>query len=227
MAEITFKVIPKPDDISINGILLNDIDAFRTDCLMNSEVVCGWDTLHTNLIDHRVSKIWWFLTESERRSIAEVAIKNTMFYDIMLRGTGLPNCEGADETTFKHCPCGAEAIIRYLKFASTKNSTVDSCYWKRALDYEAECFKPTNSYLLPCHYVSYEPEDSIGHFMCSIHVKEGVESIDNWVIFQCETCDIKVGDSQMLPGAKVVMNLPTSIACSLVGCGTPIAEFFV
>ena len=227
MPKVTFVVDPGADNIRIDDVSLNAIDAFKDVCLSGGGVVCDWDTLHVYLINHDVSTFWWFLTESERREIAEMAIKNTMFHNIQLRGTGLSNCEGVDETTFEQCRCGANAIIRYLKFASSKNSDVDHCYWKRTRDHGAECFKPTNSYLLPCHYVQYLSEGPLAHFMCGIQVKESVESIDNWMIFQYRTCDIKVGDSQMLPGAKVVMNLPTSIACSSVGCGTPIAEFFV
>lgn len=224
MVGITLSTLPGTGDVSIDGVSLDDIDAFRTECLSGGEVSCGWNTLHTHLINHDISRFWWLLTESERRAIAETAIKNTVFYQIMFKGIGEPNCAGAENFTLMSNPCGANSIIRYLKFATDENTNVDACYYKRDLLATEHCFKPDVTYELPVNAVELTHGDSI-HSMCGIHVKDGTDSLNNWIVFQYNECDIKPGTAQMPYGSSVKIISPTTVTCSSFGYNTPLTEF--
>lgn len=227
MAEITFTADPEADDILIDGVSLNDIDAFRSECLSGGAVSCDWNTLHTRLINHGISKMWWFLTESERRSIAEMAIKNTMFYQISYRGKGEQNCGGATGFFLDRDPCIPNSIIRYLKFKTSGFSNVDVCYWKRSETSEEFCYRSDQTYQLPCYMVDCFG-DGFGHTMCSIQVAQGTDDLNNWIVFNYADFDIKPGDYQMPKGKKVYLNIPRTFTdCSGYTYRGSFAEFEV
>lgn len=172
-----------------------DIDAFRSECLSGGAVSCDWNTLHARLINHDVSRLWWFLTESERRSIAEKAIKNTMLYRIYLYGIGEYGCIG-DVGEWKTAVCAQNFVIRYAKFSGMgtgQYTDLTNCYWKLSDESTDEiCYVPEHSYGLPCNSVG-----SLGHVMCGIQVVHGLDSLDNWIVFQYSDFDIKWGNWQM------------------------------
>lgn len=216
MAEITFIVDPGADDILIDGVSLNDIDAFRDECLTGGAVSCDWDTLHARLINHDISRFWWFLTEAERRSIAEIAIKNTLFYTLYYGRSGKPNCEGG-EGDVAEIVCMQNALIRYLKFGSDSPPSGSDCYYRRNSDSDEFCYVPDIKYNLPCNIVLCAGYD-FGHSMCAIQVVDSFDSLDNWIVFQYSSFDIKPGNPQMpnndFSDLFVKMEVITTMRCS-------------
>jgi len=211
MTEITFIVYPDVDEILIDEIpiedlptvihtqTIDDIDVFRTECLSGGTVSCTWSTLQARLIDRDVAKFWWDLTESERRSIAEMAIRNTLFSVMRYGRSGKANCAGG-EGDVGRIMCTQNGIIRTLKFGSHSVGN-DSCYYQRTDPGEEFCYVPETSYGLPCHIVScltYSGADpGFGHSMCSIQVVNNTDSLDNWIVFQYSDFDIKPGHWQI------------------------------
>ena len=197
MPEITLNIHPGADDVVIDGTSMNDVDSFKTECLSNGLVSCDWNTLHTRLISHDVSRFWWFLTESERRSIAEMAIRNTIN---KLIGYYRKGEDGVWETLA--APCTYNAIIRHLKFG-TPNGW-DDCYWKYE-ENSTEVFRYVSAqyYGLPTVHVNIA-----SHVMCGIQVINSISDINNWVIFQYGSSNIKPGDPQLPYGTHVIIQDP-------------------
>lgn len=225
MPEITFITVPKADDIIIDGVSLNDIDAFRAECLTGGAVSCDWTTLHTRLNNRDVSRFWWFLTESERRSIAEMAIKNTLFYTFRYGRAGKSNCEGGEGDKYG-IVCLQNGLIRALKFGSYSVGG-DSCYYRRYSTSKEFCYVPEIQYGLPCQIVTcatYAGADQgFGHTMCSIKVVDATDSIGNWTIFQYSDFDIKLGSWQ-IPNNEYDLYIKfgelTNVSCRGYSCTT-------
>ena len=208
MPEITFIADPGADDILIDGVSVSGIDAFRAECLTSGAVSCDWDTLHVHLISHDVSRFWWFLTESERRSIADIAIRNTLFFPIEYRRSGEAACAGGTgEWKNGVDVCHPNVAIRYLKFASVIGTNNDACYWKRTVSGDEVCFVPEFSYGLPCGHVSRLYAGG-GHGMCGIQVGADETSVGDWVIFQYYDSDIQPGNYQLPCGSMVTIYKP-------------------
>ena len=215
MAEITI-VCNEGADITIDGVSWDDIvppeddtpdaiDVFRSECLTGGCVSCDWDTLHARLTNHDIATFWWLLTESERRSIAEMAIKNMLFYILSYGRSGKTNC-GGGEGDIKQIACVQNGLVRILKFGTSPIGG-GSCYYRRYADSKEYCYVPATSYGLPCNlvicatYADAASDSTFGHTMCSIQVVDGTDSIDNWIIFQYSSFDIKSGNWQ-IPGGK-------------------------
>ena len=222
MPEITFVTVPGADDIIIDDVSLNDVDRFRSQCLLGGSVVCTWDTLHARLMNHDVSRFWWLLTESERCSITETVVKNTFFYTIYRMRTGQPNC-GGGVGGWKSIDCGYNALIRYLKFNDSSFSGADTCYWKKMAstpDSDEHCYKPTNSYGLPC-YLTFcgTMESGFGHYMCAMPINKKINSLDGYIFFQYSDFDIKPEHWQM-PTHKYDLYIKIHNLEKFKGCGS-------
>jgi hypothetical protein len=168
-----------------------------------------WDTLHFRLINHDVSRFWWDLTESERRAIAEMAVKNTMFTTYYHGRSGLDNCEGGEGELFG-IDCVENALIKYVKFTSNNFYGSPRCYYQRLSGDEEFCMVPEHTYKLPGHYVR-AVKLPWGHSMCAIQVRQDMSSIDSWYIFQYWDYDIKPGHWQLPHGARVGFHRPHSV----------------
>ena len=221
--EVSF-IIPEGSELSIGAF---------DDCLEDGKVVCNWSVLEKYLLDHTVSNLWWDLTEAERRSIAETAIKNTLFYELWYGRGGKANCEGG-EGDFVGIVCMQNAIIRCLKFGvpipivDMTTGYVDACYFKRSLSDPIETCYKQDTYNLPCHLVMcMEHFTGPGwvHAMCAIQVREGFDSLDNWIVFQYSDFDIKPGNWQMPRDKKVKMIALESTYCSGTKDAKLVAEF--
>jgi len=209
---------------------------FRSECLSGGNVTSPWSVLKTRLEDQTVSRIWWNLTRDERYSIAEMAIRNTLFYSIYYYRTGKPNC-GGGEGDLKRTSCVNNSVIRCLKFGERPNTVpywspnADECYYRRQPADCEHCYVPEVSYGLPCHYVSRISED-LGphiirnHALAAIQIVNNHASVNNWIIFQYESFDIKPGHRQVPYGSKITISKPIGFQCG-VSYGTTLAEFFV
>ena len=200
------------------SIIEPDVLAFREACITDEQVSCDWSILESWLNSLIVSDIWWLLTETERRSIAEMTIKNTLFYMIHKGRKGEANCEGG-EGDYGDIACKQNALIRYLKFGEVVNSA-DHCYWKRhGTSTEEHCYVPDISYNLPCALVlCFVPAYNFSHVLCTVQVNEDVSKLESWIIFQYSDFDIKPGDWQLPvdkdPGnSSITMINPQSIDC--------------
>lgn len=207
MAELIIKSYPTGAQVTIGGTVVGTaplmaqitkdvISEFRETCMSGETVTCSWSILHDHLIDQTISSLWWDLTEGERRSIAEKAIRNTLFYEIYEGRPGKPGCAGG-EGPCTEIVCLQNAAIRCLKFAD-KTHGGDTCYYIDPTDGEEYCYKPEVCYGLPCNVVSCGTYGAgFGHSMASIQVVNNFDSLSNWVIFQYNTYDIRVGDPQI------------------------------
>ena len=235
MPDVTIATIPEADDIVIDDVSMNDVAAFQSECLTDGVVTCGWDALHTKLNNLDVSRFWWFLTRDERYSIAEMAIKNTLFYELWYGRGGKANCEGG-EGDFVGIVCCQNGVIRYLKFGvpvpivDMTTGYVDACYFKRLLSDPTETCYRQDAYNLPCHIVNcieHFTGPGFAHTMCAIQVCEGFDSLDNWIVFQYDDFDIKPGNWQMPHDKEVRMFSPTKVHCGGTLTGEYVAEFDV
>ena len=197
MPEITFVTVPGADDIIIDDVSLNDVDRFRSQCLLGGSVVCTWDTLHARLMNHDVSRFWWFLTEPERRSIAGKAIVSTLDRTILYYRR-----EENSEWSRLDSPCTYNAIIRFQKFGTPVGW--HNCYW--AYDTSSPvgvCYVPDHHFGLPTVHVNTHY-----HVMCGIQVVNNIDSLDNWIVFQYNNPNIKPGNSQMPHGSHIIIQDP-------------------
>lgn len=227
MPKITFIVDPGADDITMDGVSLNAIDEFKIECLSNGVVSCDWATLEARLNNHDVSMFWWFLEETERRSIAEMAIKNILFFTISSARSGNPDCEGGIGE-WKLAQCVTNTIVRYQKFKYIPSESVGSCYWKHPTTGEEKCIYQTDTYNLPCNIVGcYTDDDEWGHGMCAVQVVRGTDSLDNWIVFNYSDFDIKPGNWQMPNNSTVSMMVPAYFSCRGYSFWSCAAEFEV
>jgi hypothetical protein len=203
------------------------LETFRAECLSNGVVVCDWNTLQARLVNHDVSRFWWLVTEQERRSIAEVAIKNTLFAVITQKRKGHSDCNGGIGE-WGSIVCVGNAMIRYLTFAKPMNQ-MDTCYWRYRQDAPEVCFAANDTYQLPCFMANCRKiSPQFGHAMCAIQVVQGIDSLDNWIIFQYREFDIKPGSGQMPTGSSVDIVDPHTFApCGSYSCWGAIASFEV
>ena len=209
MPNITITTIPEADDIVIDDVSMNDVAAFQSECLTDGVVICDWDTLHARLNNHDVSRFWWFLTEAERRSIAEMAIKNTLFYKLWYGRGGKVNC-GGGEGNLERIVCTHNAIIRYVKFG-TAHIGVDNCYYRRDENSDEFCYASDTPYNLPCYLACcFTYGSGFGHSLAAIQINEDVSKLESWIIFQYSSFDIKPGDPQ-LPTDRFPGNMYISI----------------
>lgn len=236
MTELIIESIPSGAEVTFDGKVIgttpltHTIDEpvglaeFRAECLSGGNVVCSWDVLKTRLEDQTVSRLWWMFTETERRSIAEHAIKNTLFFRIGCKCGGLSNCLGSDGE-WSIATCLYDVIVKYPLFAECEQVGTDACYWKNAManakddencdGYHDEfCVRSTRTYGLPCNVVFCSP--IFGHVLMAIQVVEGTESLDNWVIFQYGDYDIKPGHWQMPIGQVAKIWRIKSISCKSI-----------
>jgi len=134
-----------------------------------------------------------------------------MFYRIKQKGIGEYGCTGK-VTTWHSAICVHNAVIRHAKISSmgSKQYTdLTNCYWKRSEESTDEiCFVPERSYGLPCYGVSHST-----HSMCGIQVVQGLDSLNNWIVFQYSDVDIKPGHWQMPVGKVVSVREITNLQC--------------
>lgn len=176
-----------------------------------------WIKLKPLLEDHTISEMWWNLTESDRRSIAELAIKNTLFYMLRQGRSGKPNCEGG-EGNFNSLVCLQNAIIRSMKFG-TELTGADNCYYRRNELSEEFCYLGTH-YDLPCYMVTCSTYGGgFGHSLAAIQVNEDTDLLSSWIIFQYSDFDIKLGHWQLpvdrFPGRIYIkIAIQTDVRCA-------------
>jgi len=211
MAELIIDSVPQGAQVQINGEIVGttpmalqvdgevSLAEFRAECFDAGGIGCSWDVMKTRLEDRTVSQLWWDMTEMERRSIAEMAIKNTLFYTLRYGRSGKPDCEGGVGDVMG-IVCVQNGSIRALKFGSYSVGG-DSCYYRRSSTSGEFCYVPEIQYGLPCHMVTcttYAGVDrGFGHTICSIQVVDKTDSLDNWILFQYADFDIKPGNWQI------------------------------
>lgn len=234
MKQINFRSDPpnvcisriSPLDITSNDpIDQNLLTSFRSACISNQKISVTWDLLKTWLINHSVSKIWWGLTETERRSIGEHAIKNTIYYTIIERGTGSPGCIGTN-ITWKKAYCVDNSRVRIFKFGEPFNN-VDSCYFKDK-SWDIKCYNFNEYYKLPVFNVSARTQvgatDVFGHSMSGLQVNKDTTKYSSWVVFQYSDWDLKPG-SRHIPTHKYDLDLAISKLTALDNCVTAWGDY--
>lgn len=243
MTQLIIESVPSGAEVTFDGKVIgttpltHTIDEavglaeFRDECLSGGNVVCSWDVLKTRLEDLTVSRIWWDLTRDERYSIAEMAIRNTLFYSIFYKRTGKPNCEGG-EGELDRASCVNNAIIRCLKFGEFPDTVpywspnADECYYRQQPTSSEHCYVSNTPYKLPCHFVSRISEFAIHHALAAIQIENNYGSLDNWIVFQYIDFDIKPGDKQMPYSSRVIFSKSNGFQCG-VSYGTKLAEFSI
>lgn len=210
MTQLTINSVPMGAEVKIDGEVAGttpltipigegiSLEEFRAECMSDGVVVCSWYILENRLEDQTVSRLWWDLTQGERHSVAERAVKNTLYYDVRWSCTGLPMCAGAGGDWVNAC-CVQDTMVRYLKFISKSVQGADSCYHKHHETSDVLCYVPEISYNLPGAWAScatpYGP--GYGHAMCAIQIGTDIMVMDSWVVFQYTNFDIQPGDWQM------------------------------
>lgn len=234
MTKLIIESVPSGAEVTFDGKVIGTtplaytideaagLAEFRAECLSNENVVCSWGVLKTRLEDLTVSRLWWDLTRDERYAIAEMAVKNVLFYYVKYGRGGKADCAGG-EGEYIMIVCVQNAIIRCMKFGSTIEVTDmmtgnnDACYFKRSSsDVNETCYKQAQ-YNLPCHNIScHEHFGGVGfsHAMCGIQIVEGYDSLDNWAVFQYNEFDIKPGDDQMPYNKKLKFHRLITTQCN-------------
>lgn len=239
MTQLIIESVPSGAEVQIDGEIIGTtpliypidetvgLAEFRDECLSGGNVVCSWDSMKTRLEDQTVSRLWWDLTRDERYSIGEKVIRNTMFFWIVKIRKGKLNCEGG-EGEYEYTTCLDNAAIRYLKIAHAKDFiegdifSVDRCYWKHPVTGEEICKVPDVSYNLPCSIGQYES----GHLVCALQIGQMGDKIDDFIIFQYLSFDIKpVAETHGIP-EKFTICKPDRIRCRGLYV-TTIVEFII
>lgn len=191
---LPFKPTPSPTPQA-------DINQFRNKCISNNKVKCSWSTIRSWLIDRRVASIWWLLNQTERKSIAEIAVKNTLYYMTWYGKDGKDNCEGPTSISYD-IVCLHNAIIRTQIFGTPVPGS-KKCYYLDNLD-KYQCYYTPNYYGLPAHDVELRvyKENQWAHAVCGIQINKNMNDINSWVLFQYGNWDIKRGNWQF-PGDEI------------------------
>ena len=150
-----------------------------------------------------------------KRSIAEKAIKNTIYKTVWYFRMG----EDGEWKKFG-APCGYNTIIRSQKFG-TPIGWYD-CYWKYSSTSEVFRYVTEQYYGLPTVHVN-----TVTHAMCGIQVVDSIDDLNNWIVFQYSSFDIKPGNPQMPHGKRVIIQDPfpyTTESCASFD-STVITEF--
>ena len=184
--------------------------------IMNYIPITNFDALKPYLVSGYIGENWWEFTEDNRRTIAETAITNILFYYISQGRSGDADCAGG--TGDKHTiVCLQNANIRILKFG-TGVPGGDNCYYDD-IDGNEHCYVPDEKFNLPCYYVVCVGQNW-GHSMCAIKVNEDIDDLDSWIIFQYNAFDIKPGNWQIPINTHddLVLKIyePTRVSCGAV-----------
>lgn len=175
-----------------------NLDEFRNECMSNESVKVSWSTIKKWMIDRRVASIWWDFTQKERKSIAEIAVKNTLFYYVDRVKDGNNNCSGATGDEYISV-CIHNSIIRTQHFGTPVNFS-KKCYYKSNTG-SYKCYYISQYYGLPTHDIELRTghvtgEGSYGHAICGIQINKNINDYRSWVLFQYWDWDIKLGDKQ-------------------------------
>ena len=173
-----------------------NINAFRNQCMSNGSVKCSWVTIYHWLKNRRVSSIWWDLTQTERKSIAIIAIKNTLFYSVYFVRDGNDNCSGPTSSMY-HAVCLQNAIIRTQIFGFPVEYS-KKCYYKNQSGRDL-CYYKEDHYGLPAYDIELRTtvttgDDAYGHAICGIQIVNNMNSYKNFILFQYDSCDVQLGD---------------------------------
>lgn len=173
-----------------------DINAFRNECMNNGSVKCSWSTIKNWLKDRRVASIWWDLTQTERKSVAVIAIKNTLFYYTDSIRDGNDNCSGPTGSTYR-AVCLHNAIIRTQLFGFPVEYS-KKCYYKSSSGVY-KCYYSPDHYGLPAYDIELRTtertgDNAYGHAICGIQIVNNMNSYKNFILFQYNACDVKLGD---------------------------------
>ncbi len=173
-----------------------NINAFRNECMSNGSVKCSWSTIRNWLKDRRVASVWWDLTQIERKSIAIIAINNSLFYYIDSIRDGYDNCIGPTSPTYG-AVCLQNAIIRTQLFGFPVEYS-KKCYYKSS-NGMYKCYYDSNYYGLPVFDIELRTtetsgNDAYGHAVCGIQIVNNMNSYKNFILFQYNACDVKLGD---------------------------------
>ena len=209
MPELIINSAPQGAEVQLDGVLygttpvtftIDEVDGlaeFRAECMYDGSVVCSWSVLQPMLEDHTVSRLWWLLTEPERRSIAGKAIMSTLNRTIWYYRK-----EENSEWSRQDSPCTYNAIIRFQKFGTPIGW--HNCYWTYDEDDTVGvCYAPEHYFGLPTVHVNTHH-----HVMCGIQVVDSIDALDNWVVFQYGNPNIKPGNSQMPHGSHIIIQDP-------------------
>ncbi len=195
-----------PDKPTPTPLPKADINAFRSACMNNGSVKCSWSTIKNWLKDRRVASIWWDLTQTERKSIAVIAIKNTLFYYTDSIRDGNDNCNGPTSSTYK-AVCLHNALIRTQLFGYPVDNS-KKCYYKSSSGIY-KCYYSSDYYGLPAYDIELRTtertgDNAYGHAICGILIVNNMNSYKNFILFQYNACDVKLGDWNF-PDDKVDM----------------------
>ena len=193
---------------------------------MTNIPITDFDALKPYLVSGYIGENWWGFTELNRRTIAETAITNMLFYYISQGRSGDQDCAGG--TGDKHTlVCIQNAIIRLLKFG-TGISGADYCYYDDISGVE-HCYVPDEKFNLPCYYANVHTaigsEHPWGHALCAIKVNENIDELSSWIIFQYSTFDIKQGDWQIPTNTHDDLSLML-YNTGWIGCGGMSGKIF-
>ena len=188
----------RPDEMSCTGVTIGTtvatidirspiMDEFREECLSDGSVSCDWPTLEGWLISAKVGEMWWDLTDDERYSIVDTAVRGwagTIGAITEIR-SGDVDCIGGIGV-WRTAKCLPNAIIRYAKFGKHRTE-LESCYYMDGIEH---CYHEKPSYQLPtfivsCGTPSGNPSGkTYGHTLATVQIGEDVTSSSSWYIFQ-------------------------------------------
>jgi len=189
--------------LSVNVLQDTDVNRFRLECLSNNSVTCPLSTMHNNwLVNHKLSEIWWDLSDKERSSVSKYIIDNYLFFKIPYYRHGYSDCKGSEEE-YKEAKCVINSRIRYFLMGNGEKyyDQVSMCYWSinRREDY---CFVGESFNLPICtvSVISTEPVEGniyYGHNICSFQIKSDKTKFDSWRFFQYSDDNITPCSNQM------------------------------
>lgn len=195
-------ISPVPTPIYCNFQPSRSLQSFRDVCISNEEVSVEWNTIEGWMIDKTVACYWWDLSEKERRSIAAIAIKNNVKYEIRLNRYGSNNCGGAHDPS-KIIHCSENTNIRCCKFGVSPIGC-DSIYYGYGIDTpidEMTCYYTDDSFNLPTYRVVIEAvpinpdtHKRFYHAIAGIQISKDTSTCDAFIFFQYSDYNEKPGD---------------------------------